>query len=370
MKRKSAFLGVCLMAGMLMISGCGAKEESIETSVADMAEEGEHTEIYRDILDGFYTLIVTGSEDTAAALEGGEGVLEAVRAMEGENALERIGYSITDISGDGIPELLVGAMEDNHSGKEIYAVYTCRKDIPSCTFSGWGRSGYTSMGDGRFFYQGSNGAMYAIFATYAISPDGTSLICEDYYFTYEKDESFSEIGFYHNTSGAWEKDVSEELDLSEEEFWQIQEDLAKQTKSVALTPFSAYGFTGSSMAELPVTVLFASDVEMDGLAWEEFLADREEAQEKIVFMTQSTVKDFQVLSLSLENVEENGRVTFSTEKLYALEELTPERPLLAGMTIHGTIPQYGISYVDSNGEKRNFAVEISGMDGSLILQEF
>ena len=35
-----------------------------------------------------------------------------------------------------------------------------------------------------------------------------------------------------------------------------------------------------------------------------------------------------------------------------------------------SIPGTGISYVDENGVTRRFAVEISGMDGSLILQEF
>lgn len=239
MRGKRAFFGVCCMVCTMLVLGCGAEKETAQLPAVDGAEEVDGTKIYEDILDDFYTLIANGSAD-AEDLEGSEGVLEAVQAMEGENALARIGYSIKDISGDGIPELLVGAMTDDHSGKEIYTVYTCQNDTPSCTFSGWGRSGYTSMGEGRFLYQGSGGAMYSIFGTYTISPDGTSLLCEDYYFTYEKDADFSEIGFYHNTSGQWEKAVSEELDLSQEEFWNIQESLQKQTETIEMIPFSSY----------------------------------------------------------------------------------------------------------------------------------
>ncbi|MGN1231043.1 MAG: hypothetical protein ACI4TP_04010, partial [Anaerotignum sp.] len=160
----------------------------------------------------------------------------------------------------------------------------------------------------------------------------------------------------------------EELNLPEEEFWKIRNDLAKQTESVPLTPFSAYAFTAESTAELPVTALFASDADVS--EYDEFIADTDESQEKILFLAKSTVKDFQVLSLSLEDVDENGKVTFSTETLYALEELTPQRPLMVGITFFGTIPNYGISYVDENGAARSFSVGISGMDGSLLLEEF
>ena len=369
MKKKSMVWVVCFAVCAMLVSGCGAKEESAEVPAVDRVEEVDGIEIYKDILDDFYRLIATGSEEDIY-FEGSDGVAEALWAMEGKNPLNCFGYSIKDISGDGIPELLVGAMEDSHSGKEIYAVYTCQNDTPACTFSGWSRNCYTSMGDGRFFYHGSGGAMYSIFGTYTLSPDGTSLVCEDYYFTCEKDESFSEIGFYHNTSGEWDKAVSEELDISEEEFWGMEEDLLKQTESVPMTPFSAYAYAVESTAELPVTAVFASDVEGELPPYDEFIADTDEYQEKVVFMTQSTVKEFQVLSLSLEDVDENGKITFSTEKLYGLAELTPERPLMAGMTFYGTIPNYGISYVDGNGVTRSFSVGISGMDGSLLLEEF
>lgn len=40
------------------------------------------------------------------------------------------------------------------------------------------------------------------------------------------------------------------------------------------------------------------------------------------------------------------------------------------MTFSGDIPNYGISYVDEQGTTRNYALEVSGKDGSILLSEF
>ena len=69
---------------------------------------------------------------------------------------------------------------------------------------------YTHL-QGRFYNEGANGAMYGIFATYTIAQDGSSLLCNDYYFTHEKGQDMSEVAYFHNTSGQWDTKVSEEL---------------------------------------------------------------------------------------------------------------------------------------------------------------
>lgn len=45
-------------------------------------------------------------------------------------------------------------------------------------------------------------------------------------------------------------------------------------------------------------------------------------------------------------------------------------PLVVGMTFFGSIPHYGISYTDENGSSKQFAIEQSGDDGSILLTEF
>ncbi len=259
MKRKLFLIGLLIAA--LALAGCGAADGGSEPAV-DPAQQGPvepapdmgkpaapgevgYEDAYREVLDEFYTLI--GADENAEALlelGGGAGVLEAVRYLDDGSALDRVGYAIEDLSGDGIPELVIGAvMEtegDTGTGSDIYAVYACPDGTAQCTFEGWARNRFFSMADGGFFNLGSAGAAYTIFGAYDLSPDGTELVCRDYYFTYEKDENFSEIGFYHNTDAVWDPAASEELIISEDDFWALEEDLESQVRPMTFTPFSAY----------------------------------------------------------------------------------------------------------------------------------
>ena len=58
------------------------------------------------------------------------------------------------------------------------------------------------------------------------------------------------------------------------------------------------------------------------------------------------------------------------EEMYHLDRLTPEKHLLVEMTFWGTMPSYGYSFVDENGETQRFTLEMSGMDGSIYTAEF
>lgn len=102
----------------------------------------------------------------------------------------------------------------------------------------------------------------------------------------------------------------------------------------------------------------------------EFVASSSEPQAKILFSTDRAVKDFKVLALAFENVDENGKVSFAVKELYRLDQLVPEHPLAVVMTFFGDLPNSGVSYVGEDGAPRNFAVNVSGEDGSLVLTEF
>ena len=57
-----------------------------------------------------------------------------------------------------------------------------------------------------------------------------------------KDESFEEIGFYHNTTGEWEASVSEELE--EDVFWSKYDEYGSKTTTLEFVPFSMYQYAG------------------------------------------------------------------------------------------------------------------------------
>ncbi len=102
----------------------------------------------------------------------------------------------------------------------------------------------------------------------------------------------------------------------------------------------------------------------------EFIADESEQQAKVVFTTNAAVREFKVLSLNMEDVSDEGEMTFSiSEELYSLGELTAEKPLVVGMVFVGSTPNMGISYIDDDGVEKLYAISMSGRDGGLLLLE-
>ncbi len=88
---------------------------------------------------------------------------------------------------------------------------------------------------------------------------------------------------------------------------------------------------------------------------------------RVLLSCEYAVKDFKVLGIEASM---SSSLSFFTEELYALDELSPDRPLLLNMTFYGLLPYYGISYVDDSGETISYSINMSGKDGSVILTEF
>ena len=121
--------------------------------------------------------------------------------------------------------------------------------------------------------------------------------------------------------------------------------------------------------ETTVHVDYAQDDYVDG-AVDEFNIRGGFAGVRVLFTTNKTVSDFKILHLTCETIDDDGNITFAVEETYSQPELTPDRPLVAGLEFPGDMPSNGISYVDADGVTRKYAVDMSGMDGSLFLWEF
>ncbi|MBQ3105198.1 MAG: hypothetical protein IJC59_04960 [Lachnospiraceae bacterium] len=258
-----------LLMGVIFISGCGKREEvtggeelgldtiaaeieepegqenqetKIETSSnqgskadIEMPAETDYEQIYGKVLEEFYALIASDG-DGSVTVEGEGGVGEAIRSNREDDNFSVVGYAIEDFSGDGIPELVIG---DAVYRNKIYTMFTCTDGEPRCILESYHRSRYSWMGGNEFFYEGSGGAIYTIFAHYTLSPDGRTFLCQEYYFSHETDETFEEIGFYHNTFGEMELGASTRLS-SEDEFRQLGEELSGKIQQIELIPFSEY----------------------------------------------------------------------------------------------------------------------------------
>ena len=390
-----------LFAMLLAMTGCGneKKTESSSATKAATAEHTEHTEVettastkteskaetstevpteapteaidyheaYSEIIEGFRSVITDGLGDETEIL----GDPSVLYDLSGREAEYNLGYAIEDLSGDGIPELAIATINEERDGVSygdlVYAVYTCYEGTVSLAFEGSYRNSYHYKGDGKFFYRGSGGAMYAIFGSFTLQPDGKNLKCNDYYFTYEKDETFTEIGFYHNTAGVSDKAQSEELNIPEDEFWEKCTDLETEAVGLALTPF-VEEYAAKEPSQLFVEYQSVASFNEDSCDF--YSVEQSEYSTMIVFTTDGVLQDLKLLSLFMNDVDEAGNPEYTIDEIYSYGTLESYRPLIVELTFYGDMPSYGVSYTDENGETRCFAVSVSGYDGSLELLEF
>lgn len=140
-----------------------------ETETEPEATETEIPASYSEILDAY----------AQAAAEWWNGATLAENGMNyvaadifGDNSRENLGYLISDLDGDGVQELIIGATEvvtDEFYGRLMLELYTLGSDGSAVNlFSATERSRYYSLGDNRFAYHGANSAFESVDTTVAL----------------------------------------------------------------------------------------------------------------------------------------------------------------------------------------------------------
>ena len=317
--------------------------------------------VYSELVERFRTL-VSDPFGQDSDKPGEMGVLEAARAA-GDNAVYEMGYLIEDLSGDGIPELAVGGLNGMTN-----ALYTLVDGKPELVFEGWYRSSYVYMGDGHFYYYGANSAAENGQGVFYLTKDGTELECESFLFTGLNRDG--DLDVYYNETGSWDPAESEKSDMTAEDFWALD----PAGEPLPLTPFSGTEVGSANESRVPVSVRYlteAGDVDCDWVT----LYDGDGAA-SLLFTTDSPVRSFTVLTLELTDFTETGAAIFSASPVVLEkgvdslpEVMTVDTPVAVQLGFMGTIPNYGISYVDGGGNLRRFALVQSGYDGSVLLEE-
>lgn len=82
------------------------------------------------------------------------------------------------------------------------------------------------------------------------------------------------------------------------------------------------------------------------------------------------VRNAQLLALSLSDAMQDGSVTFDSKVIYERDSVGPDAPLVVKIAFPGDIPCYGLRFTDAGGTTRQYAIGMSGYDGSLILEAF
>lgn len=359
------FAGIVTL--FVLLCSCGNQETKRVEDYVD------YKPAYTQMLDEYYAYLTDAPEDCYDDVKALTGVFEAKYEKSTTEALASVGYIIEDFSGSGIPELLIGSITKGEP-TEIFAVYTFSKKEIDLSFEGWARNKYFWIGDNRFLNQGSEGAMSNLLKVSTFSKD-EKLKCDDFYFTGTKEGSDTMFVF-HNKSGIMDRPNSEEMTIYNLDFWKIDDKFVKE--HIQLTPFSKYQPSrnvGSNVETQTPTapilkVGFAATELTNYVDYDKFVASMSDSHQEVLFFVDKDIKDFKVLSLLLRDIDSEGKRQFDVTELYFQEKLTPKRPLVVVMTFFGTIPNNGVSYVDQNGVTRQFAVEMSGYDGSILLSEF
>ncbi len=97
------------------------------------------------------------------------------------------------------------------------------------------------------------------------------------------------------------------------------------------------------------------------------MIENDDEGQPIVFSTDKDITDFKIHSLTYLSSDEEGNIAFNSEEMYSLDSLTVSSPLALNMLLSEAVPNFGISYVDTDGETKSFLVSTSGMDGSIML---
>lgn len=184
---------------------------------------------YESKLNEFYQ-VIAAPEDAEMLYDGMQSVRDAALAF-GDDALDKIGYVCKDTNNDGYEELFVGYFDNEDSSEmnnEIYAAFTKDENGIKPLFEKQKRNTFALTDAGTVYFYGTDDEKYYILAEYALDENG-NLICKDFYFTYPKDGDSSKVGYYHNTTGNWGLEGSEEIQMTPEELEAKRKALAERT---------------------------------------------------------------------------------------------------------------------------------------------
>ncbi len=101
------------------------------------------------------------------------------------------------------------------------------------------------------------------------------------------------------------------------------------------------------------TVMRASELENTG---------EEYGEDDVAIVPEKPMSEFKLLSLNYYGTGENGTPIFRAEEKDSADVL--DSAYVAPLSFYGSIPNNGVSYVDSNGVFHAYSISLSGRDGS------
>ena len=147
-------------------------------------------------------------------------------------------------------------------------------------------------------------------------------------------------------------------------------------------PGGSSSSSGSGSASGPITTLpdpgdravpaqLTADWTEDAVSdtWDSTPAEAGDGAAAVAFTSDSTVKNFAILSLTTDLAEDGTAAYTLGETLYAIAELPQNTPITASLVFMGVLPDLAVRYQDTDGTERCCTLTVSGEDGSLLLTD-
>ncbi|MGM9795930.1 MAG: hypothetical protein ACI3ZZ_06980 [Candidatus Aphodosoma sp.] len=250
-----------------------------------------------------------------------------------------VGFTLLDVDGDGINELIIGTEKDNGGGNKstlVLALYKLRDGTPELVFSYTARNAWYYLKHDGFLNIASEGASCSIAALYSfVSGDWT---CDHYWFSAMTDAG--SIAYYHSYAPTLDPAEATLLNFTTADFNSHIDNLFDRAEVLNITPFAVLR---------PINATYE-----DG---------------KMHLTTNVAVKDFHILALSDWDFVDD-KMTFKEKELKAYPKIEPGEEIVVEMPFIGDIPQYAISFVDPLGNTVKMDITISGYDGSILLTQY
>ncbi|MBQ4416262.1 MAG: hypothetical protein II868_01095 [Butyrivibrio sp.] len=220
------------------------------TSTEEESDINLATTLYEEVLAETNDILVNGYDFDRTYRYASSGLMEFVNYVPLEEAQHATGYAFADISGDFVPELLIGGRWVDDNGKTMTDIFQCfsvKNGELVMVFEGWGRNRTQWLSENRFLLYASSGAASSGFGVRHFTGEDTDMslyaheietVWEDFYFS-EGDEA-GNVSYYHNTTGVWDAAESEQVTMEGGAFWQIYEELEEQCKPFPFQPVTSY----------------------------------------------------------------------------------------------------------------------------------
>lgn len=370
MRKKLAAL--LILSTSLLLFGCGEEKQAAQaapssTPQAVQTVKVDYAQQYAPIMESAYAFVLKNGEEK----EGFNSLAEVKQFNGAQKAGDIIGYTLQDISGDGVPELILGYADAKKGqgsySSEIYAIYTLVDGKPQLQFEAWFKDRLRLLKGKTLFMQGTSGAVESYTGRFAL--EGTKKKCLDFFFTKPDEHNPQQIIVYHNQNGTSDPKQSEKASVTLDELGDMGSDFSfEPLEFLQLKNYPQQGFKG--LAKKHINIAWQKDSKLDLAQAERFSAPNAAPSAKVVLTSDEALKNFKVLGLDVANIDDSGKISYNVKDLYTKDSLPKNTPFVLTLTTFESIPYTGISFEDDLGRVRRFAVEQSGMDGSVSLSEF